>query len=141
MFKRRSEYPLHLAVEHRRDDVVFLYLIEFSKNLTTCLAQRDQDGVLPLHLALVLRSEGIAETLIQHGSGVDQLDSRENSLLHLSVRAGDLFSANLLISKGAQTDIQSQDKSTVLHLAAAYSPQNLSTTQLDPVYRKVGESN
>lgn len=139
MFKRRSEYPLHLAIEHRRDDVVFLYLIEFSKNLTACLAQRDQDGVLPLHLALVLRNEGIAETLIQHGSRVDQLDSRENSLLHLSVRAGDLFSANLLISKDAQTDIQSQDKSTVLHLAAAYSPQNLSTTLLDPVYRKVGD--
>ena len=141
MFKRRSEYPLHLAIEHRRDDVVFLYLIEFSKNLTTCLAQRDQDGVLPLHLALVLHNEGISETLIQHGCGVDQLDSRENSLLHLSIQAGDLFSANLLISKGAQTDIQSQDKSTVLHLAAAYSLQNLSTTQLDPVYRKVGELN
>ena len=137
MFKKRSEFPLHLAIEHRRDDVVFLYLIEFSKTLTSCLAMRDPDGVLPLHLALVLRSDGIAETLIQHGSAVDQLDSRENSLLHLVIRAGDLFSANLLISKGAQTDIQSQDKSTVLHLAAAYSLSALSGTQLDPVYRKV----
>ena len=140
MFKKRSEYPLHLAIEHRRDDVVFLYLIEFSKNITVCLAQRDQDGILPLHLSLVLRNEGIAETLIQHGCYVDQLDSKENSLLHLAIRAGDMFTANFLISKGAQTDIQSQDKSTVLHLAAAYALAALPGTQLDPVYRKVGNT-
>ena len=137
MFKKRSEYPLHLAIEHRRDDVVFLYLIEFSKVLASCLAQRDLDGVLPLHLALALRNAGIAETLIQHGSNVDQLDSRDNSLLHLAIRAGDLFTANMLISKGSQTDLQSHDKSTVLHLSAAYSLPALSATQLDPVYRKV----
>ena len=137
MFKKRSEYPLHLAIEHRRDDVVFLYLIEFSKGLSSFLSQRDQNGVLPLHMALVLRNESIAETLIQHGSRVDQLDSNGNSLLHLAVTAGDLFSANMLISKGAQTDLNTPGMSTVLHLAAAYSLTGLASAQLDPVYKKV----
>ena len=28
MFKAHSEYPLHLAIQHLREDVVFLFLIE-----------------------------------------------------------------------------------------------------------------
>ena len=34
MFKAKSKYPLHFAVRHHREDVVFLYLIEF--NLQVC---------------------------------------------------------------------------------------------------------
>ena len=31
MFKEKTEYPLHFAIRMRREDVVFLYLIEFSQ--------------------------------------------------------------------------------------------------------------
>lgn len=30
MFKAKSSYPLHFAIRHHREDVVFLYLIEFN---------------------------------------------------------------------------------------------------------------
>ena len=39
MFKAHSEYPLHLAIQHQREDVVFLFLIEFNaqvRTLTVC---------------------------------------------------------------------------------------------------------
>lgn len=29
MFKTKTEYPLHTAIRAKREDVVFLYLIEF----------------------------------------------------------------------------------------------------------------
>ena len=30
MFKAKSEFPLHFAIRHHREDVVFLFLIEFN---------------------------------------------------------------------------------------------------------------
>lgn len=33
MFKAHSEYPLHLAIQHQREDVVFLFLIEFNSQV------------------------------------------------------------------------------------------------------------
>ena len=33
MFKTKSQHPLHFAVRHHREDVVFLYLIEFNLEL------------------------------------------------------------------------------------------------------------
>ena len=33
MFKARTEYPLHLAIQHLREDVVFLFLIEYNSQV------------------------------------------------------------------------------------------------------------
>ena len=33
MFKSKSGFPLHLAVRHHREDVVFLFLIEFNSQV------------------------------------------------------------------------------------------------------------
>ena len=30
MFKAHTKFPLHLAIQHRREDVVFLFLIEYN---------------------------------------------------------------------------------------------------------------
>ena len=35
MFKAHTKFPLHLAIQHKREDVVFLFLIEY--NLQVCL--------------------------------------------------------------------------------------------------------
>ena len=35
MFKEKTEYPLHFAIRMRREDVVFLYLIEFSQMVSS----------------------------------------------------------------------------------------------------------
>ena len=34
MFKAHSEFPLHLAIQHQREDVVFLFLIEFNSKVS-----------------------------------------------------------------------------------------------------------
>ena len=44
MFKAHSAFPLHLAIQHLREDVVFLFLIEH--NAQVCL--------LSVHLAVCL---------------------------------------------------------------------------------------
>ena len=33
MFKTKTKYPLHSAIRLRREDVVFLYLIEFNQQV------------------------------------------------------------------------------------------------------------
>ena len=34
MFKAHSDFPLHLAIQHQREDVVFLFLIEFNAQVS-----------------------------------------------------------------------------------------------------------
>ena len=34
MFKAHSEFPLHLAIQHQREDVLFLFLIEFNAQVS-----------------------------------------------------------------------------------------------------------
>lgn len=34
MFKSKTEYPLHTAIRAKREDVVFLYLIEFNSEVS-----------------------------------------------------------------------------------------------------------
>ena len=36
MFKTKSSFPLHLAIKHHREDVVFLFLIEFNLQVVQC---------------------------------------------------------------------------------------------------------
>ena len=35
MFKAHTEFPLHLAIQHQREDVVFLFLIEYNSQVGT----------------------------------------------------------------------------------------------------------
>ena len=52
MFKAHTKFPLHLAIQHKREDVVFLFLIEYNLQVW-CGIQVDCVGilnVLTLHL-------------------------------------------------------------------------------------------
>ena len=40
MFKSKSDFPLHLAVRHHREDVVFLFLIEFNPQVISMLEKK-----------------------------------------------------------------------------------------------------
>ena len=40
MFKSKSGFPLHLAVRHHREDVVFLFLIEFNPQVISMLEKK-----------------------------------------------------------------------------------------------------
>lgn len=42
MFKSKSGFPLHLAVRHHREDVVFLFLIEFNPQVISMLEKKNQ---------------------------------------------------------------------------------------------------
>jgi hypothetical protein len=50
MFKSKTKHPLHAAVRLRREDVVFLYLIEYMQEVSlareTCHRQCDTRGTL-----------------------------------------------------------------------------------------------
>ena len=36
MFKAHTKFPLHLAIQHNREDVVFLFLIEYNLQVRNC---------------------------------------------------------------------------------------------------------
>ena len=44
MLKRKSEFPLHRAIKAQREDVVFLYLIEFNSSLDSRINQKNEQG-------------------------------------------------------------------------------------------------
>lgn len=45
MFKSKSGFPLHLAVRHHREDVVFLFLIEFDSQVHKVRKENDHQGL------------------------------------------------------------------------------------------------
>lgn len=45
MFKSKSGFPLHLAVRHHREDVVFLFLIEFNPQVISMLEKKISSSV------------------------------------------------------------------------------------------------
>ena len=45
MLKRKSEFPLHRAIQAEREDVVFLYLIEFNSSLDIRINQPNDQGI------------------------------------------------------------------------------------------------
>ena len=38
MFKAHSQYPLHLAIQHQREDVVFMFIIEHNSDVSSSLS-------------------------------------------------------------------------------------------------------
>lgn len=125
MFKSKSGFPLHLAVRHHREDVVFLFLIEFDSQLPGKLNEVDpSSGHVPLHIALTEQQESIARTLVNHGCDVDMPNIADGQcLLHKAIMQGDEFSARFLIKNGANSNAATHNEHvTPLHLAASYRP-------------------
>ncbi|XP_033101064.1 rabankyrin-5-like isoform X2 [Anneissia japonica] len=123
MFKAKTTFPLHTAIRHRREDVVFLYLIEFDALLPDKLDEVDENGDLPLDLALSSKQESVASELIKHKVNVNRMDSKGCCLLHKALTRGDEFSATFLIQNGAKLNIVSQlELETPLHVVSSYNP-------------------
>uniref|UniRef100_A0A914VW71 BTB domain-containing protein n=1 Tax=Plectus sambesii TaxID=2011161 RepID=A0A914VW71_9BILA len=79
MLQSRAKYPLHSAIRLRREDVVFLYLIEHDAELSKRLDVSVDEGVLPLTLALSMGQKSVAKTLVSHGVDVNAVDARGRS--------------------------------------------------------------
>ncbi|XP_055996829.1 rabankyrin-5-like isoform X5 [Ostrea edulis] len=128
MFKTKSEYPLHTAIRTRREDVVFLYLIEFDAQLRGKLVDKlnevDNRGDLPLDLALSSRQESIAMTLVNHKVDVNRRDNAGKCLLHKAIKRGDEFSAAFLIEHHADVNLTTYlDKESSFHMVANFNPE------------------
>ncbi|XP_028400515.1 rabankyrin-5-like isoform X2 [Dendronephthya gigantea] len=121
MFKSKSSFPLHLAIKHHREDVVFLFLIEFNSQLPKKLDEFDPSmGGVPLDIALVEQQESIAKQLIMNGCDVDVPDSEGSCLLHKAIERGDEFASTFLIKNGAKVNAVTTEQISPLHLAASY---------------------
>ena len=111
--KEKSKFPLHTAIEHGREDVVFLFLIEYDTQLKSKVNEVDDKGHLPIELALHLGHESIANTLvkstltsfqvdftrtkqIQHAANIDLVVYGSPMLVHF-IKNNDLKAAMFLI--------------------------------------------
>uniref|UniRef100_A0A914XLN2 Ankyrin repeat and FYVE domain containing 1 n=2 Tax=Plectus sambesii TaxID=2011161 RepID=A0A914XLN2_9BILA len=120
MLQSRAKYPLHSAIRLRREDVVFLYLIEHDAELSKRLGVSDDEGVLPLTLALSMGQESVAKTLVSHGADVNAVDARGRSLLYRAIEDCDAVSCRFLIENSAQVQfVHKETKRTLLHALAA----------------------
>jgi len=120
MLKSKANFPLHSAIGLRREDVVFLYLIEFNSELNVKLNQLDDAGRLPLDLALESGEDGIAKSLVEHQANINQMNTLGESILHLSILRADTKSSMFLLNAGAQVNLPTvNERSGPLHLLAS----------------------
>ncbi|XP_021369516.1 rabankyrin-5-like isoform X1 [Mizuhopecten yessoensis] len=123
MFKAKTEYPLHATIRAKREDALFLYLIEYDSQLSVKLNDVDDKGDLPMDLALQSRQTSIAETLMKHRVDVNRRDNTGKCLLHKAIKRGDEFSAEFLIRNGADVTMTTHlDRESPLHMVATFNP-------------------
>nr|XP_045601096.1 rabankyrin-5-like [Procambarus clarkii] len=128
MFKSKTNHPLHAAIRFQREDVVFLFLIEFDSQLPAVLDEADEAGDMALDLALVGRQHSIADTLLKHGASVTTTDPTGASLLHRAVRRGDEYSASFLMNHGCSVNVATPgDGRTPLHTLVSQNYEDQQT--------------
>ncbi|KAI8782408.1 rabankyrin-5 isoform X2 [Biomphalaria glabrata] len=124
MFKAKTEYPLHTAIRAVREDVVFLYLIEFDSQLSVKVNEVDNKGDLALDLALKTHQKSIAQTLVANKADVNRKDNSGKCLLYKSIQRGDEEAATFLILNVCDTNMATHlDKETPLHMVANFDPK------------------
>ncbi|CAL4090807.1 unnamed protein product, partial [Meganyctiphanes norvegica] len=119
MFKTKTDHPLHAAIRLHREDVVFLFLIEFDAQLPGILDEADDEGEMALDMALRIREESIANTLLKHGASVTTTDPSGASLLHRAITRGDEFASSFLLNHGCSVNVaMPANGCTPLHILA-----------------------
>ncbi|XP_067934786.1 rabankyrin-5-like [Watersipora subatra] len=143
MFKSKSNCPLHRAIKAHREDVVFLCIVEFGSQLEKKLNEKDDNGVLPLELALTLKQKSIAQTLVRNKVDLDVVDHKGESLLHKALNNCDTFSASFLIENGINPNHTTYEhKTSALHLISTCSlPDESKATVTENLLRAGAEVN
>ncbi|GIY51529.1 rabankyrin-5 [Caerostris extrusa] len=136
MFKAKTDFILHTAIKIQREDVVFLFLLEHDSQLSAKVNELDDQGDIPLDLALSTGQESIAKTLVNHKANVNQTDNRGWTLLHKAVNREDEFSALFLIENKAAVNVTiPSEKATPLHLVSNFNPKNSSSNVAEGMVR------
>lgn len=82
----------------------------------------DESGNIPLDLALLVRHEGIANTLVSNKCDLNVRNREGYTLLHLAILRGDEYAASFLIKNGASTIVcTTGSQESPLHLVARYN--------------------
>lgn len=98
--------------------------------MSSKLNELNEFGNIALDLALLVRHEGIANTLISNNCDINNKDNNNNTLLYLAISRGDEYSASFLIKNGASTvSCTSDTQESPLHLVANYN-QSIAVSQL-----------
>lgn len=112
---KKGQTALHMAI--RRGNRVIIDL------LLSCGARVDEpsvNGVAPMFFALRSRNHDALRLLLENGARADVavLQQQELHGLHISTRIGDTKSAETLIDRGANVNVQDKDGCTPIHYAA-----------------------
>ena len=98
--------------------------------MSSKLNELDESGNIALDLALLVRHEAIANTLVSNKCDLNNKSKDDITLLHLSIARGDLYSASFLIKNGASTVLCTSDtQESPLHLVANYN-QSVAASQM-----------
>ncbi|CAF3694746.1 unnamed protein product [Rotaria socialis] len=126
LFKQKTKYPLHQAVRMKREDVLFLYLIDNDAELAQRVNELDDHGELALELALTTKQDSMAENLVRHQADINHIDAENRTLLHLAIKRGDEHSATFLIKHDCLLNHQTNvARETPLHLLSGLNPTEL----------------
>ncbi|KAL7672268.1 hypothetical protein ACOME3_007159 [Neoechinorhynchus agilis] len=116
LLQSRSLYPLHRAIEIHRDDVAYVYLLNNrGENSIEKLNQSDENGRIPLELALSTNQYSIAETLIEDGADIDHPIEDFKCLLHYYINNGKYDAAQFLVEHTCNINIPDEKHGTALH--------------------------
>ncbi|XP_072018517.1 transient receptor potential cation channel subfamily A member 1-like isoform X2 [Amphiura filiformis] len=120
-----NETPLMLAAQGGFLEIVQYFLTIASQQgigILDYLSLTDNEGSSALHLAVGSRNLVVAKFLIDRGAPVNcQKVSNGFAALHQAAVLGDPSLVQMLIDKGAQTEICDKEQMTPLHRAALYN--------------------
>ena len=106
LFKQQTKYSLHQAVRMKREDVLFLYLIDNDADVSSVFViqnlsstdflfqldervnEIDDHNELALELALKTKQDSMAENLVRHKADINHIDKDNQTLLHLAIKRG-----------------------------------------------------
>jgi len=99
------------------------FLTRYSSDISSAI-RPDDDGDLPLHIAVVQGALPVVDRLIdvmQHlGVSIDTLNNDRQTALHLAIITNQSEAARLLLDKNASTNISDRHGNGLIHLCVKY---------------------